>query len=139
MKSKAPLTLMEQIVMLLVFALAAGLCLQMFVLTGQMSRRIQEKDAAVTEVQNVAETVKFCSGDLDRAAEELNGSLENGKMILGYDDQWMVFSADQANYRITTELQKTDGLMGKAIVSAQDDQGEEIFQVIVSWQEVAYE
>ena len=31
MKSKAPLALMEQMVMILVFALAAALCLQAFV------------------------------------------------------------------------------------------------------------
>lgn len=38
MRSKAPLALMEQLVMVLVFALAAALCVQVFVLSGQTSR-----------------------------------------------------------------------------------------------------
>lgn len=33
MRSKAPLVLMEQLVMVLVFALAAALCVQVFVLS----------------------------------------------------------------------------------------------------------
>ena len=39
MKSKAPLMLMEQMIMLLVFALAAALCLQAFVKSEQLSSR----------------------------------------------------------------------------------------------------
>ena len=39
MRSKAPLILMEQMVMLLVFALAAALCLQAFVKSDSLSSR----------------------------------------------------------------------------------------------------
>ena len=38
MRSKAPLALMEQMVMVLVFALAAALCLQAFALADRISR-----------------------------------------------------------------------------------------------------
>ena len=38
-RSKAPLAMMEQMVMLLVFALAAALCLQAFVKSDGMSKR----------------------------------------------------------------------------------------------------
>ena len=55
MKSKAPLSLMEQLIMLLVFALAAALCLQVFVLSAQISRRCKATDHAVTAAQNAAE------------------------------------------------------------------------------------
>ena len=39
MKNKAPLSLMEQLIMLLVFALSVALCLQIFVFSAQISRR----------------------------------------------------------------------------------------------------
>ena len=39
MRSKAPLALMEQMVMVLVFALAAALCLQAFALADRISRQ----------------------------------------------------------------------------------------------------
>ena len=58
MKSKAPLVMMEQIVMVLVFALAAALCLQTFVLSGKMSKMTEVKNRAVVEAQNAAETMK---------------------------------------------------------------------------------
>ena len=58
MKSKAPLLLMEQMIMLLVFSLAAALCLQAFVKSDASSRRIQNRDAAVNLVQNVAEVAR---------------------------------------------------------------------------------
>lgn len=58
MKSKAPLVMMEQIVMVLVFALAAALCLQTFVLSGKMSKMTEVKNRAVVEAQNAAETIK---------------------------------------------------------------------------------
>ena len=48
MKSKAPLLLMEQMVMLLVFALAAALCLQAFVKSDGLSRRSEARDRAMT-------------------------------------------------------------------------------------------
>ena len=41
MKSRAPLALMEQTVMVLVFALAAALCLRAFVLADGISRQVE--------------------------------------------------------------------------------------------------
>ena len=46
MRSKAPLILMEQMVMLLVFALAAALCLQAFVKSDELSARGEARDRA---------------------------------------------------------------------------------------------
>ena len=52
MKSKAPLLLMEQMVMLLVFALAAALCLQAFVRSEAMSRESEARDHAAVLCQS---------------------------------------------------------------------------------------
>ena len=65
MKSKAPLMLMEQMVMLLVFALAAALCLQAFVKADEISRRAEARDRAVILCQTVAEEIKAV-GEVDR-------------------------------------------------------------------------
>ena len=73
MKSKIPLILMEQMVMLLVFALAAALCLQAFVKSDQMSGRSHDRDRAVTLVQEMAETVRHCGG-VEEAAKLLEAN-----------------------------------------------------------------
>ena len=66
MRNKAPLALMEQLVMLLVFALAAALCLQVFVLSDQLSRRCEERDRVVVVAQNAAEIMKSCKVNKNR-------------------------------------------------------------------------
>ena len=58
MKSKAPLVMMEQMVMILVFALAAALCLQAFVLSDSISQENQRRDQAALLCQNLAEECK---------------------------------------------------------------------------------
>ena len=49
MRSKAPLVLMEQLVMVLVFALAAALCVQVFVLSDQTSRNYAARDRGAAQ------------------------------------------------------------------------------------------
>lgn len=58
MKNKASLVLMEQAVMLLVFALAAALCLQCFGAAGAISGETALRDEAVLLAQNTAEQLK---------------------------------------------------------------------------------
>ena len=63
MKSRAPLALMEQMVMLLVFALAAALCLQAFVRSDNISRQSEARDRAAMLVQSAAEAIQAYGGD----------------------------------------------------------------------------
>ena len=63
MKSRAPLALMEQMVMLLVFALAAALCLQAFVRSDNISRQSEARDRAAMLVQSAAEAIQSYGGD----------------------------------------------------------------------------
>lgn len=94
MRSKAPLLLMEQMVMLAVFALAAALCLQAFVKSDSLSSRSEARDRAAVEAQNAAETVRHYGGSaqnaLSRAAEDLGAeySEEFVTLSLDYDENW---------------------------------------------------
>ena len=71
MKSKVSLQLMEQLIMILVFALAAALCLQVFAKAGEISRQTERYDRAVTLAVNAAEVLKATAGDAE-AAEALS-------------------------------------------------------------------
>ena len=124
MRSKAPLAMLEQLVMLLVFALAAALCLQAFVLSDQTSRQNVLRDEAVTEVQRVAETVKYCTGDLEQVQALLGGSLDGTMLVVSCEGG------------IVTVIPEHSGqaLLGTAGVSMTDDRGEELFSIPVSWQ-----
>ena len=86
MKSKAPLVLMEQIIMVLVFALASALCLQSFVLAGKISRQTEAKNHAAIELQNTAESLK-ASGPDNYIKDAGAVQTENG-YVLWYDADW---------------------------------------------------
>ena len=58
MKNKASLLLMEQLIMILVFALAAALCLQVFAKSAQIAQETACRDKAVQVAQNGAELWK---------------------------------------------------------------------------------
>ena len=58
MKNKTSLLLMEQLVMILVFALCAALCLQCFMAADRISRETGLRDEAVLLAQNTAESLK---------------------------------------------------------------------------------
>ena len=71
MKNRTSLVLMEQLIMVLVFALAAALCLNVFAAAERISRETACRDEAVLIAQNAAEILKATSGDADRVMAEL--------------------------------------------------------------------
>ena len=75
MRSKTPLFLLEITVLLLVFAVAAVLCLQTFLLTDRESAENLRQDAALIALQNAAEQVKS-SGCPAAETVPLENSLE---------------------------------------------------------------
>ena len=62
MKDKTALSLLELVIMLAVFALAAALCLRIFIRTEEVSVKNVNMDQALLQAQNAAETVKHCGG-----------------------------------------------------------------------------
>ena len=77
MKSKAPLVMMEQMVMILVFALAAALCMRAFVLSSSLSEEAERRDIAVLLCENAAES---CKG-----MQKLGGGAETEPYTVYYD------------------------------------------------------
>lgn len=134
MKSKATLALMEQTLMILVFALAAALCLQAFVQADRLSREDSARDRAMVYAQNAAETLKSCRGDYAAAAALGGGSWDGAAWVICYDEN------DQRGtepYRLEV-LPAHTGLayLGKASVRVYDASGGLLTQLDVCWQEV---
>lgn len=124
MKNKTPLVLMELVIMLLVFAVAAGLCLRAFAGAERISRTGAEDDRAVAAAQNGAELTKFYSGDLETAVAERGGA---------WDGVSWRFTVDGCPVTVTL-LHAESPYLGTAAVTAGD------IELTVSWQkEGAYE
>ena len=128
MKSKTPLALMEQLVMVLVFALAAALCVSCFVAADRLSDRYAVRDDAVLVAQSAAETLKGCGGDYEETAELLDGQWENGVVTVHSNDRYtLVITPEDSGHE----------LLGRArvdVYAVADDSL--LFGIAVSWQEV---
>lgn len=115
MKNKSSLILMEQLVMILVFSLAAALCLQAFVWADETSRQIRQKDQAAVLCQNAAEILKA------------TGSTEQAAAVADQND-------------LTLRIQEIDsgipGLGTANIWVTEAATGQTLFSITAGWQEV---
>lgn len=129
MRNKASLVLMEQLIMLLVFALSAALCLGIFAASHQISQRAVHQDNAVFLAQNAAEILKSNAGDLQKTARMLSASVQENILTAEYDNGYCI--------HMKPTCSSVSGL-AKASVWVTHDSGPEdaIFTLTVSWQEV---
>ena len=136
MRSKVPLALMEQLVMVLVFALAAALCVQVFVLSDRTSRRNEARDRAVLEAQNAAEELKSVHGDFAQLTD-LYGGTWNGQLWgRSYDEHWEKDSGTAYNL-LVVPADSGEALLGTAEVMVYTAEGDLLVSLPVAWQEVA--
>ena len=137
MRSRTPLVLMEQMVMLLVFALAAALCLQVFVQSDNISTDEQALCRAAFLCQSAAEVIRSRGGDTDHAlseaAELLGGRYEEGWLSVEFDEDWNAVPGGACRLTATGVPSETEGLH-MALVTAQHG-GETVFEIHVAWQE----
>lgn len=166
MKNKAPLALMEQMVMLLVFALAAALCLQAFIKSDEISLRSQARSDAALAAQNVAEIARHSGGSIEYAlmetAKELSVSCQKiagnigVNLVIFYDKEWKPVM-EEGDYILTVQevpvaeagLQKIliqvadlsnqeDAVQMEALAALQEE--ELLFELETAWlEEEAYE
>lgn len=135
MKSRAPLALMEQTVMVLVFALAAALCLRAFVLADGISRRVEATDRAVLWAESAADTLKARNGDLAQAAAELGGKLDGQCWTINLDEDWQE-TAEEPTYTLTVQpVESNQPLLGRAQIDVTAESGDSLFSLEVCWQE----
>lgn len=136
MKDKAPLALLEQTVMILVFAFAAALCLRVFVWSDRQSGLDAATDRAVIAVQSAAETLKHCNGDMEKAAEIIGGKVSEDRWKVTFDENWQTVPDNGAFFLTVTPQESGIELLGQADISAETADGEHLYSLTVGWQEV---
>lgn len=124
MRNKAPLALLEQILMLLIFALAAVICLRVFLWSDDASRQSATRDEALVFAQTMAETVKAHGGDFAAAATALGGTVEDGSLVV-----------TQEHYTLRAEKDSPAPYLGRAEIVVEVE-GDTLFTLPIAWQEV---
>ena len=133
MRSKAPLALMEQVVMVLVFALAAVLCLKVFVFSDQASLRNEAVDQAVAQARNAAEALK---GEKSEYFESMHAKAdENGGFVIWYDEDWAAVEGTSGVYQLQISCSDdSDAFLWTGEVAVFTADGEELFRLPVAGQ-----
>ena len=128
MRSKAPLAMMEQMVMLLVFALAAALCLQAFTKSDALSARSEARDRAVTLIQSSVETVRLCGGGTERLGYRYGDDI----LWMDYDAEWEPCSNGIYHLSVRAVPSGVPGL--NQVRAAVEADGEVLFELDAAWQ-----
>ena len=127
MKSKATLSLIEQIIMILFFAVAAAVSLKMFVYAETLSERKEISDYAVTSAESAAEIIKHTRGDMAAAAALLEAESSREGLTVSRE-----------NGTVLTACLSDSGnpLLGCADISVSSGD-ETVYSIMVYWQEAA--
>ena len=136
MNRKSVLQMMELLIMVLVFAISASICVRCFVHADQLSKRQENRTSAVLVAQNAAELLKATSGDLEAAAEQLGGVCNADCWYMPMDEHWQVIEMrEEAVFLLEVTREAASNLpLGSALlrVTAGD---ELLVELRVGWQE----
>lgn len=135
MRSKAPLALIEQAVMLVVFALAAVLCLKAFMWSDLRSAENAQADRALLQVQSAAEILKNSRGNCPTAAGIMGGTWDGTCWSIRYDENWNETDGEAVYLLVATPLDTAEKYLGGAQVEVLKEDTS-LALLTVNWQEV---
>lgn len=121
MKHRTPLVLLELTVMLLVFSLAAVLCLQGFTWANAQSLEESQKDRALQQLQNTAELLK--------AGQSVPESLL-------FDENWQPVEENPSFILRMIPVEQEIPYLSTARLEVTKADGSPLGELTVSWQEV---
>ena len=145
MKNRTSLTLLEMLIMIMVLALAAALCLRAFVYSGKLSKEDRIKAEALAFAQNAAELLKYYEGDAVKAFSEMGCTYNEGSAVMLNED-WedCEHAEDSGAYGVTglkyLVLLKPDQdsgpLLGKTLITVMNAEDDTVLcRINAAWQE----
>ncbi|MCL2226516.1 MAG: hypothetical protein FWB97_02660 [Oscillospiraceae bacterium] len=100
--SKATLFLIEQLIVIAIFAICAAVCISIFANAYFMARDSRDISNALLAAESVAESFKAVSGDFLSAADISGGWAETvdgaDAIIVFFDSNWRVSDESEAQY-----------------------------------------
>ena len=103
--SKASLFLMELLLVILFFSVAAAICLRVFAGAKQRSQDSVDLNAAVLAAQSAGECWKAAGGNPDKAAVLLEGTMDGNAVVQYFDASWSLCGRESASAQLTLQWQ----------------------------------
>ncbi len=119
-QSKTRYFLIEIIICCFVFAIAAAICLNLFVVGYLENRDSRALSMATMEAQNVAEIVKASKGDSAIIERLLEAGGVDGTFTLGFDEDWQRVTPEESMYTLVAKTY-SEGLYFVADITVADD------------------
>jgi len=132
---------MEQMIVIVVFAFCAAVCVKLIGEAHVISTRNNDIKNAIITVESAAECFKALSGDLPKIAGILGGTYnEQSTLTVYYDDEWHISNQEGAVYimSITPHNDPTRKPLITADILVRRTTGNEIFTLTVSTRGNAY-
>ena len=138
MKNRTTLFFVEQLVMLLVFAMAAAVCIGIFSASSRIRQQALDQDRAVFLTQTAAELLKSCSGDLD-ALEEITGGTCDANRLTVFCSHTLQQDPDGIYQLVIQKISGETPMVGTAAITVarREEPGRILFSVETAWQEVS--
>ena len=104
-RSKSTLFLIEQLIVVAVFAICAVACISIMVVAYSDANESRTISNALLKAESAAEIFKATNGDVDAVADILDGANVNGVTVL-YNKDWQTLSNDTTDtqYVLTITL-----------------------------------
>lgn len=123
--TKSGLFMIELLIAVGVFTLCAAVCVGLFVRAEVMSRESADLTRMTTEARNIVECWKAAGGDLERAAELCGATVEQGTLVLRFDERWeRVDAVGGAAFFALLEPAGADGWVSASLRVVSGDDGE---------------
>jgi len=101
-RSRSTLFLIEQLIVVAVFAICSAACVRILASSYLTARESKDVTNAILVAESGAESFKAFVGDMGKTAETLGGAASEtggvGEAVVYYDRQWKACGADGASY-----------------------------------------
>jgi len=109
-RSKSTLFLIEQLIVVAVFAICAAACVRIFTAAFFTASEARDTSNAIHIAESGAESFKATGGDIDKVAGVLGGIAhvegDDAVSVVYYDRDWQVTDYDEAQYCLTLSVLK---------------------------------
>lgn len=149
MRNRTLLSLIEMLIMVMVFTVSAAICLRAFVYADRTSRASEEAAEAAVRAQSAAELMQHFEGDTAKAAAVYGGACcADGIWTAAFDDGWKLLDSagaaadggrtSAAAYYMETKAESgadSSALLGEGSITVRNAAGDTVFEIPVCWQQ----
>lgn len=114
--SKSTAFLVELLILIVFFAYSGAVCAKAFVLAGNRSKAVEERQNAYVAAQTAGELAKALAHDAQALAKALGAKSDGGRLTVGYDGDWNE-AENSPEYVLTVDIRREDGGAGRIFVA----------------------